>query len=283
MSVPGTSHAAAQYLHAAARGATAARSYTLFGIPVTFDLSCGIATVLGAWTIADVVLPMVAPGRSLLAYCTGGAAASLLVMMSIVGHEFAHATAARRAGVGVRGMALSLFGGATELAEAPRTAGAAIRIAMAGPFASLALAVAGAAAHIVLVETDADPIAAAIPAVAATANLAIAALNLLPALPLDGGHVLSATIWAVTGRAGGGTRVVVAMGRGLALTLLALSIVGSASGDAGLAMWFALIGMVVWRDADSGSPVTRAAAADVPSDAAADGDVSRRRRPAAAA
>jgi Zn-dependent protease len=258
VTVPGATHVATPYIDAVAHGATTSRAFTLFGIPVTFDLSCAVGTVLGAWTVADGVLPVVAPGKTVLAYAAGGAAAALLVAMSVVLHEVAHAAAARRAGVGVRGMTLSLFGGVTELGESPRTARAALRIALAGPVASLALAAIAAAAHVVLVETGAAPLAAAIPAVAAVANLAIASFNAIPALPLDGGHVIAAAIWGLTGRPASGVRVMAALGRLLGLTLLALAIVGSASGDAALALWLALIGLVVWRDAE---PLRRAAAA----------------------
>jgi Zn-dependent protease len=277
VTVRGTSHAAL-YPEGFRRGAVAARSYSLFGIPVSIDVSCGIATALGTWTIADVILPAAAPGRSLLAYCSGGVAAALLVAMSVVTHELAHATAARRAGLGVRGMALSLFGGTTELMDTPRSASAALRVALAGPVASFTLAVIGAAAHVVMVETDVDPLAAAIPAVAAAANLGFALVNLLPALPLDGGHVVTATAWALTGTAGSGVRVVAATGRTLGAALVALSVVGSASGDAGLAIWLALVGMVVWRDAGPAGPVARHASAERAGAATVSG-----RRPAAAA
>lgn len=234
------------------RGATRAPSvaYTVFGIPVTFDVSCAFVAALATWTFADVVLPVVAPGRSALAYWTGAGAGTLLALMSIVGHELGHAVVARRMGLGVRGMALSVFGGATELSGAPRTPGAAFVIAAGGPMASVGLALAAAIAHVVLVESEADPLAAAIPALAVIANLAIAALNLLPGLPLDGGHVLSATVWRLTGRPADGVRVASAAGRGLAVLIGALSLIGSASGDAGLALWFAMIAIVIWAHAE---------------------------------
>lgn len=234
------------------RSATRSTSvaYTLFGIPVTFDLSCAFVAALTTWTFADVVLPAAAPGRSAVAYWTGAAAATLLALMSIVVHELGHAVAARRIGLGVRGMALSIFGGATELSGAPRTPGAAFVIAAAGPIASVALAVVAAIAHVVLVESHADPLAAAIPALAAVANLAIAALNLLPGLPLDGGQVLSATVWRITGRSADGVRVAGAAGRGLAMLLGFVSLIASASGDAGLAIWFGVIAIVIWSHAD---------------------------------
>lgn len=240
----------------------AAGAATLFGIPVRFDLSCAFATALGAWTFADVVLPAVAPGRSALAYWTGGVAAALLALMSIVAHELGHALAARRAGIGIRRMALSLFGGLTELVESPRSPGVAFRIAVAGPVASGVLAIVAAATHVILVEADADPIAAVIPALAAVANLAIAAINLLPGLPLDGGYALAAALWRVTGRATDGARVAAALGRVVGFVLIGLAVLGSASGDAGLALWIALFGIVIWHGAGRASAASRTPALD---------------------
>ena len=269
MSGPG--QAGVHYLEAVAHHARASHSCTVRGIPLAVDLSCVMATVLGGWTIADAVLPPAVPDRAGLAYAAGGAVAALLVVVSIVVHELAHATAARRARLGVRGMAVSIFGGATDLVRAPLTPGVAFRIAMAGPCANVLVAVIGAAVHVVLVETGADPLVAVVPAVVAAANAWIALVNLVPALPFDGGHVVMAIGWAVTGRGDHAHRVAASMGRALGLVVLGVAIVASASGDAALAVWLGLIGLVVWRDATPARSETPVA------------DVVSRRRSAAAA
>jgi Zn-dependent protease len=256
VSLPGTVPVDSEFLPAPARGAATTRACTLFGIPVTFGVSCVFATALGTWTVADALLPLAAPGRSMIAYWTGGAAVALLVLMSVVVHELGHAIAALRAGLGVRGMALSFFGGATDLVDAPRSPGSAAAIAVAGPVASLGLAVAFAVTHIVLVELDADALTAVIPAMAAVANLAIAALNVLPGLPLDGGHLLAAVVWWLTGRATNAIRVAARVGRALAIALGAIAMIGSASGDAGIGLWCALIAVVMWCDAERARAVT---------------------------
>jgi Zn-dependent protease len=178
-------------------------------------------------------------------------------MMSVVGHEFGHAIAARRAGIRVRRMALSLFGGVTELVQTPWTPGIAFRIAIAGPVASTVLAVAAAIAHVILVEADADPLTSAILALAAAANLAIAAINLLPGLPLDGGHVVAAALWRFTGQPADAGRSAATLGRLLGIGMIAVAIIGSASGDAGLALWLALFGIAIWSGAEPPAYATR--------------------------
>ncbi len=290
MSVPRTIHVDFEFLRAPARVIGSARAYTLFGIPVTFGLSYVFAAALGIWTFTDTILPVAAPGRSALAYWTGGAAATLLVLMSVVVHELGHAVAALRAGLGVRGMTLSFFGGATEFVDAPRSPAMAFAIVVAGPLASLALALGFTLTHVALVELEADPLAAAIPAIAAVVNLAIAVLNVLPGLPLDGGHGLAALVWRVTGRAADGTRVAARVGRVLAIIIGGFAIVGSASGDAGLSLWLALVSIVIWHDADraiGGSVATSSTRDAVEHEREERGNdrasVRRGRRPAAAA
>jgi Zn-dependent protease len=119
----------------------------------------------------------------------GGIAGVVIVCLafaSVLLHELGHALVARRLGVRVSGIELGFFGGAAKMVELPRTANHELAIAAAGPAVSLALAGIGlglgAVTHV--------PILAWI----GWTNLILAAFNLLPALPMDGGRILRAVL-----------------------------------------------------------------------------------------
>ena len=116
----------------------------------------------------------------------GGVAMMLLVFSSVVLHELGHAVAARRAGVKVAGIDLGFLGGAAKLQSMPKNAHDEVVIAAAGPAVSIALGVLGVGlgwiSHVWLFSW------------LGWANFVIAAFNLIPALPMDGGRILRALL-----------------------------------------------------------------------------------------
>jgi Zn-dependent protease len=216
-----------------------------FGIAFRVDVSWVFGLGLATWTFADAVLPLEAPERARGAYAAAGALTALLIFGSLALHEGGHWLIARRAGLPVVRLALSLVGGSLQLGTPPRSPATEFRLALGGPLASLATAALAALAHVALVEAGADPLLTAVPAVVAVANLGITALNLLPGLPLDGGRMLRAAVWAVTGNETGATRLATGAGRALGITLLLLAVVASASGDAAAAIWSGTLGLTI--------------------------------------
>jgi Zn-dependent protease len=227
-----------------------ARPLSLFGVPVSLDISWLFGFALAAWTFADSVLPAAAPMRGLPAYVSAGAVTAALLLLSLIAHEAAHGMAARRAGLGVAQVSLSMFGGATMLNDLPRTPGAAFRIATAGPLANLLCALVAAAVHVMLVESGADGLAVAAAAVVAAGNLLVALINLLPGRPLDGGLMLEACVWKLTGRPAHAARLARASGRMVGGVALGAALLASASGDVAIALWAGLLGLVLWSHTD---------------------------------
>jgi Zn-dependent protease len=217
----------------------------LGGVLVRADLSCVLGAALAAWTFASGFLPEINPGHTSTAYWTAGGIGALLVIASLGIHELGHAMAARRTGLAVGRITFSFVGGTSEIVGTIRQGRDEFLIAAAGPCASLVTALAAALAHVVIVEAAGPGLAATVAALVAVANLAIALLNGLPGLPLDGGRMLRGAVWAVSGRPDAGTFVVTWLGRRLGDAMIVVAILGSAFGFLGIALWAALLGLVL--------------------------------------
>lgn len=217
----------------------------LAGVPVGADLSFVFAALLSAWTLAAGVLPETDPNRTTLAYWTAGILGALLLCASLLIHELGHALAAHRRGLAVARITLSFAGGASDIAGAVRRPADTALIALCGPLASIGTAVVAAVAHVVIVEASGAGLAASVTALVAVGNLAIALLNALPGLPLDGGHALSAALWKITGRAEVARHVAAIAGRRLGDAAIAVAVIASAFGFLPLAFWSALMGFAL--------------------------------------
>ncbi len=201
------------------------------GVPIVVSpswvLSVAVIAALGVPVISRVV-----PGTS-----TGLAAAVCVVLgvalgASVLAHELGHCLAARRLDVTVVGVRLYLLGGVSELAGVPRSPREEAIIAGAGPAVSAALA--GACA-LLLTATAQGTLAWLLVLLLALSNLVVAAFNLLPALPLDGGRVLRAGVWRIWGNRRAGTTAAVIGGYVIAVLLAGWAVLVIAnSGAAGL-------------------------------------------------
>jgi Zn-dependent protease len=147
----------------------------VFGFPVEINLSF----------LLLLALVFVAGGG----IAGGGIAGVLwigLVFGSVLLHELGHALVARRVGVHVSGIELSFLGGAAKMVQMPRSANHEVAIAAAGPAVSLVLGGAGLGLGALLHM----PLLGALGGI----NLVLAAFNLIPALPMDGGRILRALL-----------------------------------------------------------------------------------------
>ena len=87
--------------------------------------------------LATTVLPARAPGFGVGVYALAAGAAALVFLLSLLGHEVAHALVARSSGIEVRRITLWLLGGVSELGGKPSGPGVEVRVALAGPLVSL--------------------------------------------------------------------------------------------------------------------------------------------------
>lgn len=125
-----------------------------------------------------------------------GCVAALLLFTSVLLHELGHSLVARSQGIPVRSITLFLFGGLANLQEESRTPAESFWVAIAGPLVSLSLF--GILSTIGAVGGLSGPLGAIV-SLLATVNLILATFNMVPGLPLDGGNVVKAIVWKLTG------------------------------------------------------------------------------------
>lgn len=165
------------------------------GIPITIAwswvLSIVLVTVLGVPVVRQVV-----PGTSRTAAIAVSVALAILLGLSVLVHELGHCLAARALGVRVTRVRIYLVGGMSELSTLPASPRDEAVIAAAGPAASAVLA---AIFGLLIGSVPDGTLAWLLVVLLALSNAVVAAFNLLPALPLDGGRVLRAGVWRLTG------------------------------------------------------------------------------------
>ena len=124
-----------------------------------------------------------------------GALAVVLFLASILSHELAHALVARRFGVGTTAIELWALGGMARLEREAPTPRAEGLIAVAGPLASLGVAVVSIGSWLALDAVDVAPTLAGVFGWLGIVNVVLAVFNLLPGAPLDGGRIVKAVRW----------------------------------------------------------------------------------------
>jgi Zn-dependent protease/predicted transcriptional regulator len=190
------------------------------GIRVGVHWSWLVVFALFVWTLSTGVFPRTNPDLSDNTHLGMAFVAAVLFFVSVLLHELGHALQARREGVEIDGITLWLFGGVATLKGAWQSAGAELRIAVAGPVVSLVLAIFFLGAALTEGPQEVDGVVAWLGFV----NLSLLVFNLVPAVPLDGGRILHAILWAVRADFGWATRVASAIGRGFGYVLIGVGV-----------------------------------------------------------
>jgi Zn-dependent protease len=186
------------------------------------------------------------------------AAFVVLLYVSVLIHELSHSLVARGFGLPVRRILLYPLGGFSEIEEEPPTPGREFLVSAAGPLLSLVLAGLG---YAVLLVTHLGGLPGLLIQQLVWANLLVAIFNLLPGLPLDGGRMLRAGVWKLSGRPVTATIVSAWAGRVLAVAVLVVPVaLLLAAGDQVQifdVVWFGVIAVFMWTGASQSLKVTR--------------------------
>jgi Zn-dependent protease/CBS domain-containing protein len=170
---------------------------------------------------------------------------ALLFFMTLVAHELAHSLVARAQGLPVRSITLFALGGVAQIEGEPADAKSEFRMAIAGPLASVVIGAGCLALAWLLgwraVSDSESPVTAVLEWLGYI-NLSLAVFNMIPGFPLDGGRVLRAVIWWITGDMSRSTRIAARVGRGVAVLFMVAGVVRFAAGAGFGGLWIAFIG-----------------------------------------
>jgi Zn-dependent protease/CBS domain-containing protein len=162
-----------------------------------------------------------------------------MLFVSVMLHELGHSVIAQRYRVAVRRITLFIFGGVSEITSEPPSAAAEFWIALAGPVVSFALA--GVFALLEPAVGGSEPLLA-LAKYLAYINATVAAFNLIPGFPLDGGRVLRAILWGITHNLRRATTVAANVGRIIAFGFILFGVWQAFSGNVAGGLWIAFIG-----------------------------------------
>jgi Zn-dependent protease len=213
----------------------------VFGIPIGINYTWFIVFALVTVSLATAYFPGNYAQWSTLGYWSIGLLTSVLFFVSVLIHELAHSVVAMAWGIPVKSITLFIFGGVAAIGREPDRPLSEFLIAIAGPIASLLLALGFGLLWLVGQALSLAPLAA-LGFYLGGINLSLALFNMLPGFPLDGGRVFRSIVWAATGSMNRATRWAAGTGRAVAM----LMIVGGAflflKGNWSSGLWLAFIG-----------------------------------------
>jgi Zn-dependent protease/CBS domain-containing protein len=225
-------------------------SWFIIAFLIAFSLSAHFHATQPAWTEGTVWL-------------SAGVTAALFFATLLL-HELSHALTARARGLPVGEITLFALGGVSRIKRESEDAKSEFLIGVVGPATSFLIGLASlGTAWAIGWEPSAPP---GLPVVAVLVwlgyiNLVLAVFNMIPGYPLDGGRVLRAAIWGVTGNGERATRAAARVGQAVALLFIFWGILRFFAGAGIGALWLAFIGWFLLTAA--GASYGRLAARDL--------------------
>lgn len=216
----------------------------IINIAIEIDISWVIIFALIALTLSEGYFPSIDPKISILSRWLMGIIASILLFASILIHELSHSYIAQKNNIIIKKITLFIFGGVAQLTREPDSAKVELKIAVAGPISSIILA----AIFFIISSVFAphgvysNKIVFELFRYLFLINIILAAFNLVPAFPLDGGRIFRAFIWMLTNNMEKSTRIASYMGQIFAFLLMLWGIMQIFSGRLLGGLWLIFIG-----------------------------------------
>lgn len=225
---------------------------SILGIPLLIDPSWFLVIVLFAF-VNSVEWQARYPEWSTVLTWGTGLVTALLLFASVLLHELGHSVVALAQGIKVNSITLFMFGGMASIDRESKTPLRAFLVAIAGPTVSLLLFILLAGANELFLVQD-QPLSI-IAINLARINLVLAVFNMIPGLPLDGGQILKAIVWKITGSRYQGVHWAARTGQLLGYLAMAYGLYTTFSGRGG-GLWIALLGWFCARNASNYDRIT---------------------------
>ncbi len=217
--------------------------FKLWGFEIKIDLSWIILAALVTWSLAKGLFPEYYKNLSASSYWWMGAAGALGLFLSIIFHEISHSLVARKSGMNIKGITLFIFGGVSEMEDDPPDSRTEFLMAAAGPLASILIGIVMFLLHY-WGQIAGWPIEAnGVFSYLAWINMLLAAFNLMPAFPLDGGRVLRSILWKWKKDLRWATNVSAQVGSGFGIIMIIFGVLFIFRGNFIGGMWWLLIGL----------------------------------------
>lgn len=216
------------------------------GIEFGVHISWYLIFFLLAFSLGSGFFPMHLPGLSKATYAMLGTLAGLLLFLSVLIHECAHAVVAKGFGLKINRVFLFFFGGVSNIDEEGLSPRAEIWMASAGPICSLVLGFLFSQ----WASLSSSPYIISIMTYLSQSNFMLGLFNLIPGFPMDGGRIMRGILWACTGRIEFATWYATRAGKIVGCLLIILGGLSILFGDGG-GVWLILLGIFLFMIAES--------------------------------
>ncbi len=217
--------------------------FKLLGIAFQIDLAWLFVFTLLTFSLASQFAKDY-PHWSVFHYSIAGVLTCLLFFASIVLHELGHCLVAKASGLPVRSITLFILGGVSQIGREAQRPGVEFLVAAAGPATSILLS--SVFGMLWLATEGRLETVAALAEWLAEINVMLAAFNMIPAFPLDGGRILRAALWGIYGDFTRATRLASSVGRGVALLFFSGGILLMFGSYFAYGFWMLFIGWFLW-------------------------------------
>jgi Zn-dependent protease len=217
--------------------------FKLLGFEVRVDASWIILAVFITWSLAFGYFPHTRPGLSNYVYWTMGIVGTLGLFISIIFHELSHALVARDYQLPIKGITLFIFGGVAEMEKESPNPKIEFLMTLVGPLSSAVLGFFFYFVRFFAVEYQWPLPIQVVLSYLFVINLLLAAFNLLPAFPLDGGRLLRSALWAYKKNLRWATRISSSVGSGFSWILIFFGLAWILLGNFLGGLWWLLIGI----------------------------------------